>query len=208
MQPEPGREPNPDREPDLQLRPVDLLDPAQEADARRWIEIHAAVQREIVPTVVEIVEWVHPVLDRALAVRLALDALKASTPEMAAMKADLLAQLDALVHPGFVAETGHPHLRHLPRYLQGMLVRLEKAPNEPWRDAQRLEIVRTVEAERVKVVDSLPRIERDAADVLAPRWMVEELRVSLFAQSLGTAHPVSEKRIYKAMDAVEDAHAA
>nr|WP_245544715.1 ATP-dependent RNA helicase HrpA [Mobilicoccus pelagius] len=171
-------------------------------------EALAAVRREIVPTVVEIVEWVHPVLERALAVRLALDTMKPSTPEMAALRDDLGAQLQDLVHPGFVAETGHAYLRHLPRYLQGMLVRLDKAPAEPWRDAQRLEIVRTVEAERVKVVESLPAIERGADDVVALRWMVQELRVSLFAQTIGTAHPVSEKRIYKAMDAVEDAHAA
>ncbi|MDO5627756.1 MAG: ATP-dependent RNA helicase HrpA [Mobilicoccus sp.] len=166
----------------------------------------AAVQREIVPTVVEIVEWVHPVLDRALAVRLALDAMKPSTKDIAALKDDLAAQLTDLVHPGFVAQTGHAYLRHLPRYLQGMLLRLEKAPAEPWRDAQRLEIVRTVEAEGAKVVEALPAIERDADDVVALRWMIQELRVSLFAQALGTAHPVSEKRIYKAMDAVEDAH--
>ncbi len=167
----------------------------------------AAVKRELVPTVIEIVEWVHPVLDRALAVRLALDGMTPRTPELAALKDDLAAQLTDLVHPGFVAETGHAHLRHLPRYLQGMLVRLDKAPAEPWRDAQRLEIVRTVEAERTKLVDALPEIERSADDVRALRWMIQELRVSLFAQSLGTAHPVSEKRIYKAMDAVEDAHA-
>jgi len=167
----------------------------------------AAVKREIVPTVIEIVEWVHPLLDRALSVRLALDAMKPSNKDLAALKSDLDSHLADLVHPGFVAETGHTYLRHLPRYLQGMLVRLEKAPAEPWRDAQRLEIVRTVEAERVKVVESLPATERDADDVVALRWMIQELRVSLFAQSLGTAHPVSEKRIYKAMDAVEDAHA-
>ncbi|MGZ4745305.1 MAG: DUF3418 domain-containing protein, partial [Oryzihumus sp.] len=52
---------------------------------------------------------------------------------------------------------------------------------------------------------SLPPTRRAADDVRDLRWMVEELRVSLFAQTLGTAYPVSEKRIYKAMDAVESA---
>ncbi len=175
--------------------------PAQFEDAL------AAVRREIVPTVIEIVQNVHPVLDRALAVRLALDAMKTpAQPDLAAMKADLGAQLADLVHPGFVAETGHTYLPRLPRYLQGMLARLEKAPTEIWRDAGRLEIVRTVEAERVRLIESLPACERAADDVVALRWMIQELRISLFAQSLGTAHPVSEKRIYKAMDLVEDAH--
>ena len=58
----------------------------------------------------------------------------------------------------------------------------------------------------MKLLAALPTSERDASDVVALRWMIEELRVSLFAQPLGTAYPVSAKRIYRAMDAVEDAH--
>lgn len=166
-------------------------------------EALAAVRREVVPQVIEIVELVHPVLDRALAVRLALDGMRSAAA--AALKDDLTRQLEALVYPGFVADTGLAHLRHLPRYLAGMLERVEKAPADLRRDAERAGEVARVEAERIKVVQSLPVGERDALDVRELRWMVEELRVSLFAQRLGTAHPVSEKRIYKAMDAVEDA---
>jgi ATP-dependent helicase HrpA len=88
-----------------------------------------------------------------------------------------------------------------------MLERLDKAPADLRRDGERAETVRRVEAERAKLVAALPSGERGAADVADLRWMIEELRVSLFAQRLGTAYPVSEKRIYKAMDAVEDAHA-
>ena len=54
---------------------------------------------------------------------------------------------------------------------------------------------------------SLPADPQREALLEEARWMVEELRVSLFAQRLGTAYPISEKRLYKAMDAVEDAHA-
>ena len=167
-------------------------------------EALAAVRREIVPQVIEIVELVHPTLERALQVRLALGTIKA--PTAAALRDDLAAQLDGLVFPGFVAATGLAQLRHLPRYLAAMLHRLDKAPGELARDAQRRETVARVEAERAKVLEALPAGERDAQDVRALRWMVEELRVSLFAQHLRTAHPVSEKRIYQAMDAVEDAH--
>ncbi|MDO5696430.1 MAG: ATP-dependent RNA helicase HrpA [Dermatophilus congolensis] len=165
----------------------------------------AAVKREVVPHVIEIVDAVAPVLDRALQVRLALDAMKA--PRVAALRDDLSAQLDALVYPGFVARTGMAQLRHLPRYLQGMLHRIEKAPLDLARDARDAETIQRVETERHKVLDALPSGERDAADVRALRWMVEELRISLFAQRLGTNGPVSEKRIYTAMDSVEDTRA-
>ena len=173
--------------------------------AAEFDEALAAVRQQVVPQVIEIVELVHPILDRTLQVRLALE--KMTAPSVAALTGDVRAQLDALVYDGFVAATGLPHLRHLPRYLAAMLERLDKAPADLRRDGERAETVRRVEAERAKVVADLPLGERGAPDVTELRWMTEELRVSLFAQRLGTAYPVSEKRMYKAMDAVEDAHA-
>ena len=84
-----------------------------------------------------------------------------------------------------------------------MRVRQDKAPGEVARDAERMAVVHRVEEERASLLAALPPARRTDADVVELRWMLEELRVSLFAQTLGTAHPVSEKRIYKAMDAVE-----
>jgi ATP-dependent helicase HrpA len=83
-------------------------------------------------------------------------------------------------------------------------VRCDHAPVNVARDAEHTEAVVRVRHEYDKLVAALPASHRAGADVLALRWMIEELRVSLFAQTLGTAHPVSEKRIYKTMDAVED----
>ncbi len=168
-----------------------------------------AVRQQIVPTVIEVVEYLHPALDAALQVRLALDQM--STPALADLKQDLTVQLDGLIYDGFVADTGLDQLAHLPRYLRGMVHRIEKAPSSPIdlaRDAQRRAEIERVEAERAKVIAALPSTQRGAADVAALRWMTEELRISLFAQPLRTAYPISEKRIYKAMDAVEDAHLA
>ncbi len=165
----------------------------------------AAVRREVVPVVLEIVELIHPILDRALAVRLALDAQ--TSPKAAALRQDVSTQLAELVYPGFVADTGLPQLRHVARYLAGMNERLDKAPEDLRRDEQRRLDVAQVRAEFDAMLEKLPTGARTAADVRAVRWMIEELRVSLFAQRLGTAQPVSPKRIYKAMDAVEDAHA-
>ena len=69
--------------------------------------------------------------------------------------------------------------------------------------ADRADLVATVRREYDDMVAGLRPERRGDADVLDIRWMIEELAVSQFAQRLGTAHPVSEKRIYKAMDAAE-----
>jgi ATP-dependent RNA helicase HrpA len=112
-------------------------------------------------------------------------------------------QLQSLLYPGFVADTGAARLRHLERYLRGILVRCDRAPGQVSRDAALMETVARVQAEYTALVAALPVARRAGTDVHDLRWMIEELRVSLFAQTLGTAHPVSEKRIYKAMDQLE-----
>jgi ATP-dependent helicase HrpA len=64
--------------------------------------------------------------------------------------------------------------------------------------------VHTVEAELRSFVEGLPPARRDTDAVRQVRWMVQELRVNVFAQVLGTPYPVSEQRIYRAMDSVAD----
>jgi ATP-dependent helicase HrpA len=103
-----------------------------------------------------------------------------------------------------VAATGYPQVKQLERYLRGMLLRAEHAPTDLARDADRMTVVQQCTHEYDELLAWLPPARRQAADVRHLRWMLEELRVSLFAQSLGTAYPVSEKRIYKAMDALPD----
>lgn len=171
--------------------------------AEAFDQVLAAVKREVVPHVMDIVDMVVPVLERSLKVRLALDAMHADRVKQ--MRADMEQQLAGLVYPGFVAATGMKQLAHVARYLQAMLVRIEKGPLDLRKDAASAEVVARVEQERLAVVAKLPVTEHGAADVVQLRWLVEELRVSLFAQRLGTAVPVSEKRIYAAMDRVEDA---
>jgi Domain of unknown function (DUF3418). len=72
------------------------------------------------------------------------------------------------------------------------------------RDSEDTVTVARVQTEYDALVSGLPLSRRAGADVQDLRWMIEELRVSLFAQTLGTPRPVSEKRIYKAMDQLED----
>jgi ATP-dependent helicase HrpA len=115
---------------------------------------------------------------------------------------DLAAQLGRLVGPGFVARTGRRRLPDLRRYLAAMAVRLDKLPGDSIRDASRMGRVHAAQAELDAFVAGLPAARREADEVRQLHWMVEELRVSLFAQALGTPYPISEQRIYKAMDAL------
>jgi ATP-dependent helicase HrpA len=114
--------------------------------------------------------------------------------------ADIRAQLSALVYPGFVAETGAGRLRDLARYLQAVTRRLDKLPESVARDAERMAAVQRVTDAYRDGLSALPPAARTGPEPQAIRWMIEELRVSLFAQTLGTPAPVSEKRIRAAID--------
>jgi ATP-dependent helicase HrpA len=115
---------------------------------------------------------------------------------------DLNQQYGELVHPGFVTETGWRRLPDLLRYLKAMERRLVKLQEDPVRDRDRLAAVQRVREQYDAAVASLPPDRREDERVRAVRWMLEELRVSLFAQQLGTPHAVSEQRIAKAIEAL------
>jgi ATP-dependent helicase HrpA len=114
---------------------------------------------------------------------------------------DVRAQLESLIHPGFVAETGWRRLPDVLRYLKALERRLVKLPDDPVRDRDRVAAVLRMQDAYVELLAELPPERRDAEDVLQIRWMIEELRVSLWAQPLGTPYPVSEQRILKAVEA-------
>jgi len=110
--------------------------------------------------------------------------------------ADMRGQLELLVYSGFIAATPYPFLKELPRYLKAMQYRLEKSVQDPGRDSrQAAEIAPWLKKywDRVKSGKDKISPERDAF-----RWMLEEFRVSLFAQSLKTPYPVSAKRLDEA----------
>jgi ATP-dependent helicase HrpA len=115
---------------------------------------------------------------------------------------DVRRQLDRLVHPGFVAETGRQRLRDLPRYLQAVEVRLERLARDPGRDRVNTTVIQSVEKEYDDLLRKLPPGRRDDDDVRHVRWMIEELRVQLFAPTMRTAFPVSEKRVLRAIDEI------
>jgi ATP-dependent helicase HrpA len=112
---------------------------------------------------------------------------------------DIRGQLGALVFPGFVARTGIPRLGHLPRYLQGILVRLDALADNPGRDRQRMTEFERAEAMFTEAGGVVPLPDDAVAELVHARWLLEEYRISLFAQTLGTAEPVSLQRIVKAL---------
>ncbi|NUT45557.1 MAG: ATP-dependent RNA helicase HrpA [Thermoactinospora sp.] len=117
---------------------------------------------------------------------------------------DIRHQLSTLVYAGFITSTGARRLPDVSRYLRAIERRLTKLPEEPWRDVEWMDRVHKVEDDYAALLDKLPPVRRGDPDVREIRWMIEELRVSFFAQTLGTPTPISEKRIAKAMDRLRE----
>lgn len=124
-----------------------------------------------------------------------------SSPVLLTAVNDVRLHLASLVHPGFVTATGWQRLPDLKRYLLAVDRRLEALPNHPQRDLLHLHKVQQVQDAYGELLGKVPAGREPSAELRAIRWMVEELRVSFFAQGLGTPTPVSEKRILKAMEA-------
>ncbi|WP_092408802.1 ATP-dependent RNA helicase HrpA [Dokdonella immobilis] len=113
---------------------------------------------------------------------------------------DLLEQRDELLAPGFLRDTDPAQLAHYPRYLRGMRLRAERLRHDPARDQARMLGVQRYWREYLKR-RSGSEGNREALETL--RWLIEELRVSVFAQELRTAEPVSPKRLARALAALE-----
>ncbi|MFD9291020.1 ATP-dependent RNA helicase HrpA [Streptomyces sp. NPDC060030] len=114
---------------------------------------------------------------------------------------DVRDHLARLVPAGFVTATGLPRLPDLMRYLVAEDRRLQQMPTNVQRDTTRMEKVHEMQDEYAWLLEQLPQGRPVPQAVLDIRWMIEELRVSYFAHALGTAQPVSDKRIVKAIDA-------
>jgi ATP-dependent helicase HrpA len=109
---------------------------------------------------------------------------------------DITAQLARLMTKRFVVATPWAQLAHLPRYLKAIVMRLDKLRADPARDAQRLAELRPIEQRYTRHLAERKGVPDARLDEF--RWLLEELRVSLFAQELRTPQPVSVKRLDKA----------
>jgi ATP-dependent helicase HrpA len=167
-------------------------------DAAGFAALTERVQASLTGALVDVVAAVVDVLHAATAVRARIAAL--GSPGLADAVADVRAQVDALVYPGFVRATGAARLTDVTRYLRAASRRLETLPQQPGRDRDWMLRVRDVAEAYRELLASAPagRPLPEAATEI--RWMIEELRVSFFAQNVGTRYSVSEKRIHRAID--------
>ncbi|MFM0067180.1 ATP-dependent RNA helicase HrpA [Paraburkholderia aspalathi] len=119
----------------------------------------------------------------------------------AAAHADMQNQLDGLIGKRFVVDTPYAQLAHFPRYLKGIALRIDKLKADSARDARQF-------AEFHPLLQNYQRALAQRGGVLDPRlsefrWLLEELRISLFAQELRTPMPVSVKRLYKVWESMQ-----
>ncbi|WP_121747867.1 ATP-dependent RNA helicase HrpA [Streptomyces sp. E2N166] len=169
-------------------------------DEESYRKLYDKVRAEIVDTTVRTVGQVQQVLAAWQACERRLKAVR--SPALLANLQDVRGQLDALVKPGFVTEAGIKRLPDLMRYLVAADRRLQQMPTGVQRDTSRMEKVHEMRDEYAWLLEQMPQGRPVPQQVLDVRWMIEELRVSYFAHALGTAYPVSDKRIVKAIDAL------
>ena len=122
-----------------------------------------------------------------------------TAPSVADGAADAAAQLRRLVRAGFVTGAGSKRLPDVVRYVSGIDHRLARLPEDPTRDRRRMADVTPLEHRYRRLVRRLPE-GPVSAEVIDVGWQLEELRVSLFAQHLGTRHSVSTTRVARALD--------
>ncbi|MER7178804.1 ATP-dependent RNA helicase HrpA [Streptomyces hyaluromycini] len=167
-------------------------------DEESYRKLYDKVRAEIVDTTVRTVGQVQQVLAAWQACERRLKGVR--SPALLANLTDVRKQLDALVKPGFVTWAGIRRLPDLMRYLVAADRRLQQMPTNVQRDTTRMEKVHEMQDEYAWLLEQLPKGRPVPQQVLDIRWMLEELRVSYFAHALGTAYPISDKRIVKAID--------
>jgi ATP-dependent helicase HrpA len=167
------------------FQPPSLV-PLIEANYRRMIEL----ARERLPgSVNKLIESTAQIL------RLRQELLVHKKPYPA-----LRTDLDALVPPRFLQVYSPALLQHLPRYLKALLVRTERAALNPAKDQERARQVQPYALAVAELEKAAPKVLAKQKALSDLRWMVEEYKVSLFAQELGTAQPVSAKRLDRQLE--------
>ncbi|MET9777434.1 ATP-dependent RNA helicase HrpA [Streptomyces sp. NPDC006367] len=169
-------------------------------DEASYRRLYDKVRAEIVDMTVRTVGQVQQVLAAWQACERRLKAVR--SPALLPNLQDVRTQLDGLVKPGFVTEAGIGRMPDLMRYLVAVDRRLQQMPTAVQRDTSRMEKVHEMQDEYAWLLEQMPQGRPVPQQVLDVRWMIEELRVSYFAHALGTAYPISDKRIVKAIDAL------
>jgi ATP-dependent helicase HrpA len=179
---------------------VDLLVPAPAWTRDAFAALRDRVAATLVATTLDVVGRVEKALAAWNDVQIALP--DKPLPAQAEAIADVHAQLARLLPPGFVTATGLAHLADLTRYLTAIGRRLDRLAHGVTADRDLMQRVHAAQGAYDDLVRALWPGRAAADDVRDIARMIEELRVSLWAQQLGTARPVSEQRIYRAIDAI------
>ncbi|ENM5832620.1 ATP-dependent RNA helicase HrpA [Vibrio metoecus] len=157
------------------------------------------VRAELGDTVVEIAKQVETILTTAYNINKRLKGKVDFT--MAFALSDVKAQIEGLIFSGFATECGWKRLPDILRYMRAIERRIEKLPTDPNKDRLHMLKIESVANKYKELLNKIPKGMAIPDNVREIRWMLEELRVSYFAQQLGTPYPVSDKRIINAIDA-------
>jgi ATP-dependent helicase HrpA len=162
-------------------------------DREAFERLLAVCRRESDDVLVGVASDALEVLDEVRTARAAMRSLDGE--RLAQARADMEEQLDRLMYPGFLTAVGIDRLADLTRYVQAIVRRIEQLPDHVDRDRALMDRVQGLDEERDDLSDAMPGSD----ELIDIAWMLQELRVSLFAQELGTKGKVSEKRIREAL---------
>ncbi|ATA22623.1 ATP-dependent RNA helicase HrpA [Gibbsiella quercinecans] len=164
----------------------------------QFAALQEKVRAELNETVVEIAKQVEQILTTVFNINKRLKGRVDMS--LALALSDIKTQLGGLIYRGFVTANGWKRLVDTQRYLHGIERRLEKLSIDPHRDRAQMLRVEQVQQAWQQWLNKLPAKRQQDDEVKEVRWMIEELRVSLFAQQLGTPYPISDKRILQTID--------
>ena len=167
-------------------------------DEASYAKLRAVTRAKLESTTARVLDSVRTVLTGWHRVQARIGELTA--PVLADARRDATRQVNALISPGFVTAAGTARLGDLARYLQAVELRIDKLRADPARDAQWTAEVKVVADEYAADVAALPAGVEPSPELQEIRWMIEELRVALYAHPMRTRYPVSVKRIQKALD--------
>jgi len=171
----------------LDEKQLDVRDKNQFEQAKDWVRQELNLTAEQIALKVEQILTLYQGIKKRLKGKISLD--------IAFAMSDIQSQLDKLVFKGFVEACGWNRLADVARYLKAIETRIEKLPVDPTRDRLHMQSINKVQEALTAQLAKVPRSQPTPPALIEARWMIEEYRVSCFAQVLGTAYPISEKRI-------------
>lgn len=178
----------------------EMIDANSARDAETFQQLYEVARAELNERVTAIATLVEPCLIQSQTIRKRLKG-KVGLDQIQA-HGDIKDQLDHLVYRGFVSDVGAARLPDIVRYLQAIERRLEKLPVDPNKDRLHTLTVTGLQQDYQALLAKYQKGQEIPQAVKDIRWMIEELRVSLFAQTLGTRFPISEKRVRQALTSV------